>query len=140
MEEEMRKRTMSEFFCLRGLFLLPLCFGAACVMEPIEDDEVLEEQQTASEAQELAAADESGEVELLGAGCTLMRPFGWNVGGRNCVENQNLDEPVQMSDGETYYAQADPSPVLGSGEATVTCDDGLLVVGPKTCWPGGSIP
>jgi hypothetical protein len=137
----MTKKTMSEVFWLRGLLLLPLCFGTACVMEPIEDDTVLEDDQTGSQAQELAAADESGEVELLGAGCTLLRPFGWNVAGRGCVENQNLRTPVPMADGDEYYAQADPFlPVLGSGYAIVTCDDGELVVGPKTCWPSGSEP
>ena len=135
----MGNRAMRQVFSAPFSLLLPLCFVTACAMEPNDEDEVLEEEQTGSEAQELAAADEGGEVEPLGAGCTLLRPFGWNVGGRSCVENQHLRTPVQMADGEEYYAQADPFlPVLGSGYAIVTCDDGDLVVGPKTCWPGSA--
>lgn len=79
-------------------------------------------------------ADESSEVQSLGAGCTLLRPLVWYGNGVNCIESAST--PLQMVDGMTYIAHSPGGGIYGSGSATVVCNNGHIQVTSSSCRRG----
>lgn len=82
----------------------------------------------------LDAAEESSEVQSLGAGCTLYRPLGWDQNGNQCVEWQS--SPLSMADGDYYTAYSGGGGWYGHGSVTVKCNNGWLEQISLSCRPG----
>ena len=99
-----------------ALLSLPLWL-AACAMDTVN------EPATATQGQ------------ALGAGCTLLRPYGWASGSQSCFEPSYINTPLSMADGDTYGAATVTSPPVGAGvgSATVGCSNGTLIVLAADC-------
>jgi hypothetical protein len=82
----------------------------------------------------------------LGAGCTVLRPIGWSSGVTSCHEfTIPVNSPpilLPLSDGQSATFEATPGGGFGTGELTVRCEDGVIVVVSKSCSRsgGGSEP
>jgi hypothetical protein len=96
-----------------GALLFVIALGASCAVDE---------------------ADESSEVQSLGASCTLLRPLVWYGNGVNCIESAST--PLQMVDGMSYTAYSTGSGIYGRGSATVVCNNGHIQQTASSCRPG----
>lgn len=82
----------------------------------------------------LDEADESSEVQSLGAGCTFYRPVLWEQNGVQCLEWPNT--PLSMTDGSYYTAYSGGGGFDSYGSYTVKCNNGSLQEISLSCSPG----
>lgn len=127
---EKRSRSIAGVGLTKPLFivsalLMPVL--SACAVETMDDEEIEVVEQSLTDT----------DVQALGAGCQLLRPFAWGHPGVGCVESQHLDDPIWIPDGGHYDATAVPSATSGSGWARVACDDGDLVEEVNVCYKTG---
>jgi hypothetical protein len=83
---------------------------------------------------------DTASQELAGD-CTVLRPIGWSSGFTSCHEftipvgNPPILFPLPIGQSATFTAT--PGGGFGTGQITVTCDNGFLLVVSKSCRPGG---
>jgi hypothetical protein len=83
---------------------------------------------------------DTASQELAGD-CTVLRPIGWSSGLTSCHEftipvgSPPILFPLPNGQSETFFAM--PGNGFGTGEITVTCDNGALLVVSKSCRRGG---
>jgi hypothetical protein len=76
--------------------------------------------------------DGSGEIKAAQAGCTVLRPIGWNQFGVGCVEGPTT--PIYLADGESYTAVSIRLfPFSGYGFTRVRCSNGRLITEASYC-------
>lgn len=98
-------------------------FAAGCAVKDVGADPAV------------GSTDHAGDVVPAATGCTLQRPMTWTVNGTVCHESAS--GPLAMTNGQQYTAIGAGGGIYGTGTALVTCSNGTLVFGKKSCRPGG---
>lgn len=107
---------------MKTMWSVVMIMSAGCAVDPGGDPGDGEGETVAS------------EVQALGAGCTLLRPLMWDVGGNQCLEYANT--PLPMADGDVYTASSGGGGFYGHGSVSIKCNNGSLEQLSISCRPG----
>lgn len=113
----------------KRLFYLvaPLCFTVACATSLEADD-------AADTATTSAALSQPG-ARTAGDSCTLYLPAGWSSNTAQCRSGGTGTQTIVDGDDRTLYSVG--GRLYGTGQCTVTCNNGHLEQSDCSCSKGG---